>query len=188
MSFRRPGAVPFKWEIQPGVPNHNQPSIEPSPKLTPPPAGAGIYSYPPHELGSRSQSVRTRFDPPIEPSPKLTLPPAGAGNYSNPPHKLGSRSRSDRTRFDQQSWEEVSTGSVGCFPPLLMRKGSDKKRNGKIEAELDDITDPDTMKKTFPDLRSSSRIDSPSRFLSGQSWPKIGLPRRVGSLQSLFKR
>ncbi|XP_043719741.1 uncharacterized protein LOC122667519 [Telopea speciosissima] len=70
-SFKRAGAVPFKWEIQPGVPklHHNQTSIKPLPALRPPPAGTGNYlsGRSPSKLRSRSvrtQSDRTRFDPP----------------------------------------------------------------------------------------------------------------------------
>lgn len=37
-SFKKPGAVPFKWEIRPGVPKvRNQPK-QPTPVIKPPPA------------------------------------------------------------------------------------------------------------------------------------------------------
>ncbi|XP_042492839.1 uncharacterized protein LOC122072312 [Macadamia integrifolia] len=63
-SFKRSGSVPFTWEIQPGVPkpHHNQPSIEPSPTLRPPPAGAGNYFTGQVKSKIRSKSVRTRSD------------------------------------------------------------------------------------------------------------------------------
>nr|XP_009414613.1 PREDICTED: uncharacterized protein LOC103995688 [Musa acuminata subsp. malaccensis] len=53
-SFKRPGSIPFKWEIQPGVPKHGDdtmitasPNVV-TPKLSPPPSmhAAGTSSSP----------------------------------------------------------------------------------------------------------------------------------------------
>ncbi|KAE9595897.1 hypothetical protein Lal_00030844 [Lupinus albus] len=61
-SFKRPGAVPFKWEIKPGLPklqhqhqeqDHDQHNLSlPSPKLTPPPSWFNVFS--PEDPCSRS--------------------------------------------------------------------------------------------------------------------------------------
>uniref|UniRef100_A0A9I9CYU3 Uncharacterized protein n=1 Tax=Cucumis melo TaxID=3656 RepID=A0A9I9CYU3_CUCME len=65
--YRKPAAVPFKWEIKPGVPrNHHRPRQSPthSPpqhhrqKLKPPPA----VSHFPHPSNSLHSSPRTRSD------------------------------------------------------------------------------------------------------------------------------
>ncbi|OIW04508.1 hypothetical protein TanjilG_13890 [Lupinus angustifolius] len=72
-SFKRPGAVPFKWEIKPGVPkpqHHHQHNHDddqhnlspPSPKLTPPPSWSHVFS--PEDPCSRSapRTPSARFD------------------------------------------------------------------------------------------------------------------------------
>ncbi|XP_042495446.1 uncharacterized protein LOC122074611 [Macadamia integrifolia] len=163
-SFKQPGSVPFKWEIQPGVPkpHHHQPSFKPSPKLMPPPAGAGNYYYPPQEVGSLSIRSTTRS------------------------RSVSSRLRSDRFRFDRPSSVEVITGSAGCFPPLMKRNGN-KKRSGKIgppiESEVDYTSDLETLARRSTSTRkmlspfrdsvsSSSFISSPSPFSSVQSSPR----------------
>ncbi|KAL5982758.1 hypothetical protein ACLOJK_016834 [Asimina triloba] len=84
-SFKRPGSVPFKWEIQPGIPKEGH-QMKPtahhhqySHKLRPPPAG--ISFYPPHQgalfvrIPSRSKSTERRRSrkptPPGRPSAKV---------------------------------------------------------------------------------------------------------------------
>lgn len=67
-SFKKPGAVPFKWEIKPGVPKpqqqqqcHNQPNH--SPKLRPPPSRSFVFS--PEDPWTRPTPVlsdKWRFD------------------------------------------------------------------------------------------------------------------------------
>ncbi|KAL6893732.1 hypothetical protein ACP4OV_007830 [Aristida adscensionis] len=46
-SFKRPGSIPFKWEVQPGIPKQ-QPvvagDLPPTPRLAPPPAAAARAS------------------------------------------------------------------------------------------------------------------------------------------------
>lgn len=168
-SFKQPGAVPFKWEIRPGIPkpNHYQPSsLKPSPKLSSPPAGAGnnhYYYYPsPLEVGSIStrSSARSR--------------------------SVSTRLRCDRIRFDRPNTVEVISGSAGCFPPMLKRNGK-KKRNGKTEpamaSEVDYTTDLETLARRLTSMRkmrspfrdsvsTSSFVDSPSSLSSVQSSPR----------------
>ncbi|KAK9271422.1 hypothetical protein L1049_027012 [Liquidambar formosana] len=120
-SFKKPGAVPFKWEIRPGVPKVQQPQPQP-PRPPPPP--------PPQEP---SNHHRTSSNPPQ----KLRPPPSGS--YFHPPPELRTRSfrsaprsrshsRSERWRFDQPILDGPISVSPGCFPssPLLGRKGNKK--------------------------------------------------------------
>ncbi|KAJ4966565.1 hypothetical protein NE237_018414 [Protea cynaroides] len=166
-SCRQPGAVPFKWEIQPGVPKpqQHQSSIKPSPKLRPPPAGAGknYYYYPPPlELGSLSTPSKSRL------------------------RSRSGRLKSDRVRFDRPNSVEVVSGSAGCFLPLLKRKG-DNKKNGKTESvttsEIDYSSDLETLARRSMSTRkmlspfrdsvsSSSFFGSPSPFSSARSSPR----------------
>ncbi|KAF1871608.1 hypothetical protein Lal_00020402 [Lupinus albus] len=101
-SFKKPGAVPFKWEIKPGVPiihhHHNNPRVHsepPSPKLRPPPPGSYLFS----PVQTRSRSFRS--------VPKI---------------------RSDRFRFDRPLLSRPESASAGCFfSPFLRRLRSNKK-------------------------------------------------------------
>lgn len=105
-SFRQPGAIPFKWEIRPGVPkvqhrhqqpgNHQRSSTNPPQKLRPPPS-----------------SPRSNFPP---------LPEFQTGTFRSAP-----RARSDRWIFDQPA-----VVSVGCFPAPLMSRKDSKKRIVKL--------------------------------------------------------
>ncbi|KAI3499362.1 hypothetical protein L2E82_15795 [Cichorium intybus] len=62
-SFKKPGAVPFKWEIRPGVPklhNHLQPPSSHRPSSLKPPPSSPSFSASP-----RTQSSRFHFDKPM---------------------------------------------------------------------------------------------------------------------------
>ncbi|XP_076886258.1 uncharacterized protein LOC143536058 [Bidens hawaiensis] len=60
-SFTQPGAVPFKWEIRPGVPkplNHQKPSSHRASPLKPPPSSPTSFHFPsPRTQSARFQSV-----------------------------------------------------------------------------------------------------------------------------------
>ncbi|KAK2351880.1 hypothetical protein QL285_096895 [Trifolium repens] len=71
-SFKKPGAIPFKWEIKPGlpIPHHHNLLESPSLKLRPPPLGS--YKLSPVEPRTRSfrsspkvRSERWRFEKPL---------------------------------------------------------------------------------------------------------------------------
>ena len=55
--FRRPGSIPFKWEIQPGIPKPHQLTSEkkPPPKLSPPPSYVSTRSPLPRQAPPVSQ-------------------------------------------------------------------------------------------------------------------------------------
>lgn len=142
--FTKPGAVPFQWEIRPGVPKiqHQKQAPPPSPQprdynlgpLKPPPSGS-------------------LFVPPEEPRTR---------SFRSGP---AARTRSERWRFEQPNMlarraEIVS--SPGCFlSPLLRRKMSGK--SGKSGAR----TVPEPAPKSEPDytndLETLSRWSLSSR-------------------------
>ncbi|CAL0319421.1 unnamed protein product [Lupinus luteus] len=100
-SFKKQGAVPFKWEIRPGVPiihHHQNPRVQSEPmptQLRPPPAGSYLFS----PVQTRTRSFRSL--------PKI---------------------RSDRFRFDRPLLSRPESGSTGCFfSPFLKRLKSNKK-------------------------------------------------------------
>lgn len=78
-SFKKPGSVPFKWEIKPGLPiphHHHQNPESPSFKLKPPPQ-LGSYKLSPVEPRTRSfrsspkvGSERWRFERPLLAQPE----------------------------------------------------------------------------------------------------------------------
>ncbi|KAI3726566.1 hypothetical protein L1987_66364 [Smallanthus sonchifolius] len=58
-SFTKPGSVPFKWEIRPGVPKpHPPPSNHRTSPLKPPPSSPTYFHFP----SPRTQSSRFQFD------------------------------------------------------------------------------------------------------------------------------
>lgn len=96
-SFGQPGAVPFKWEIRPGVPkaphrHHQRSSTNPPQKLRPPPSSP-LYSF-------------------------LSPPELRTDSFRSAP-----RSRSDRWIFDRP--EVVSVGCF--TGPLMGRKDTKKR-------------------------------------------------------------
>lgn len=106
-SFKKPGAVPFKWEIKPGLPiistqqklhqqHHQKVPEPPSPKLRPPPSAGSSYLLSPVEPRTRS-------------------------------FRSNSRARSDRWRFERPLLARPESVSSGCFfSPFLKRLRSRK--------------------------------------------------------------
>ncbi|XVE95531.1 hypothetical protein REPUB_Repub02eG0105600 [Reevesia pubescens] len=172
-SFRKPGAVPFKWEIRPGVPKvqQQQKQLEGSPqkqqkqKQPPPP-------LPP--LGSPFINQRSLPSPLGPPQQKLKPPPAGSYLILTPKsrgHSFWSspRARSERWRFDQPTRIRPECVSRGCFPsPLLRRKGS-KRRTQKPEPDY--VSDLETLPRWSV---SSWRSLSPFYGSSASSFSSFG--------------
>ncbi|XP_040951104.1 uncharacterized protein [Gossypium hirsutum] len=155
-SFIKPGAVPFKWEIRPGVPKQPQ-----NPKQQPP----------------NNQRSSPNLSGPLCPPQKLK--PSPAGSYllltSEPQtHSFRStpRSHSERWRFDRPVQVHLECVSHGCFPsPLLRRKGS-KRRSQKSEPDY--VSDLETLSRWLVSSRKSLSpfYGSPvSSFLSFRSSP-----------------
>ncbi|XP_031273152.1 uncharacterized protein LOC116131631 [Pistacia vera] len=120
-SCRKPGAVPFKWEIRPGVPKIQQQRKQtPHPSPSPPPE---LDHLPRHSSAS-------------SPAPLQKLKPPPAGFQSHPPSEPRSqsfrstpRARSERWRFDQPTRVRPECISPGCFPaPSLIRRKESKRK------------------------------------------------------------
>lgn len=171
-SFTKPGAVPFKWEIKPGVPklqqhhqkqqqqqtssNHRTELPTPPQKLRPPPSG----SY---------------FVPPLEPRTRSL--------------RASPRTRSERWRFDQPTTlVGPDVVSPGCFLSSFLGRKSEKRRlrirNMGPASEPDYTSDLETLSRwsvssrkslsPFQDSPSSSYQSSP-RPMSDADWAGFGL-------------
>ncbi|KAJ7965517.1 Extensin-like protein [Quillaja saponaria] len=97
-SFKKPGAVPFKWEVKPGIPKLEEQLSDKlhrslSQTLRPPPASTGSHYYFPPTM-SQSRSLRSK-----------------------------SQIRSDRWRFvlpNKTRPDPVSHNPSGCFISSLL--------------------------------------------------------------------
>ncbi|XWS25101.1 hypothetical protein CRYUN_Cryun27aG0042100 [Craigia yunnanensis] len=178
-SFKKPGAVPFKWEIRPGVPKIQQqqkqqqqqsPQKQQKQKQLPPPLPPPASPF----INQRSL--------PTSPGPlhqqKLKPPPAGSYlllTTEPRSHSFRStpRTRSERWRFDQPTQLPPECVSPGCFPsPLLRRKGS-KRRTQKTEQDY--VLDLETLSRWSVSSRRSLSpfYGSPvSSFSSFRSSPR----------------
>ncbi|XP_010912538.1 uncharacterized protein [Elaeis guineensis] len=158
-SFKRPGSIPFKWEIQPGIPKPDTQSTTSSPwttKLSPPPS-----------MTPPSQSPRI-FTSPLR--PKLSPLP-----YSTPPSPFQSpsiarsASASPSKRRGHQILQskihafshEVAVVSQGCFPVPPIRRKDDKKSMGRGGIEMN--------------------LPSRHRSMSNRSSPSFSSPFRKSS-------
>eukprot|EP00262_Sarcandra_glabra_P008498 TRINITY_DN22029_c0_g1_i1.p1 TRINITY_DN22029_c0_g1~~TRINITY_DN22029_c0_g1_i1.p1 ORF type:complete len:151 (+),score=3.52 TRINITY_DN22029_c0_g1_i1:53-505(+) len=97
--FRRPGTIPFKWEIQPGIPK--TPPLSPSPKPQ-------LLSPPPAEMASalmRSQSSRSR-----------SCSPSTSRHFVH--HKL-----------ERSTKSSPCIVSPGCFPVRSIKRNGEKKKS-----------------------------------------------------------
>ncbi|KAG8378237.1 hypothetical protein BUALT_Bualt08G0116800 [Buddleja alternifolia] len=112
-SFKKPGAVPFKWEIRPGVPKLHNPS-------------------PPSDLEFQNQSPLSIHNSPLpETPPKLKPPPAGFYYFQSEPrsYSFGSTPRTRSLRFGMPGFTRPDiVSSAGCFPSPLVKRKNEKKR------------------------------------------------------------
>ncbi|XP_044476002.1 uncharacterized protein LOC123203626 [Mangifera indica] len=119
-SCRKPGTVPFKWEIRPGVPK-----IQQQHKQTPKP------SPPPSPLPPRHST----FSSPA-PLQKLKPPPAGFQFYApfehrNQSFRSTSRVYSERWRLHQPTRGRPDCVSPGCFPARSTSRRKESKKKGE---------------------------------------------------------
>ncbi|GMP46847.1 hypothetical protein CsSME_00014849 [Camellia sinensis var. sinensis] len=182
-SFKKPGAIPFKWEIRPGVPKLQQQQPPPSPSYH------LQRSLIQHHQQKQQQSTNHHRSSPTTPR-KLRPPPAGF-NFQPPPPELRTssfrsapRTRSDQCRFDRSILVQPETAAIGCFPAPLLRRNDDKKkrRNRKSKLEIDpepDYTsDLETLSRWSVSTRKSlspfrdSPLSSSFSFSSYQSSPR----------------
>ncbi|XP_040997328.1 uncharacterized protein LOC121243296 [Juglans microcarpa x Juglans regia] len=180
-SFKKPGAVPFKWEIKPGVPKlqhqQKQPVVlsppplpqprnyhrtvlrTPQQKLRPPPSSGSVYFVPPLESPSRVRSFR-----------------------SSP------RTRSERWRFDRQTTALVrpEVVSPGCFLSSFLKRskpGKQRLQKPGPASEPDYSSDLETLARWSVSSRKSLSpfSESPSTSSFSSSYPSS--PRPVGDAE-----
>ncbi|KAK6131531.1 hypothetical protein DH2020_034738 [Rehmannia glutinosa] len=150
-SFKKPGSVPFKWEIRPGVPKIQDPQ---------PPISGRHHT----EFETRKQHQKKQ--------PKLKPPPSGLyfrAPLETRPESLQSSPRSSSHRFARP--EVVS--SAGCFPSPLANRKNAKKRNGdpRSGSEPEYYSDLDTPSRWSVSSRKSASPLS-SSFASSRSSPR----------------
>ncbi|KAK8692209.1 hypothetical protein V6N13_075683 [Hibiscus sabdariffa] len=174
-SCTKPGAVPFKWEIRPGVPKlqQQQKQRQPPPPHLPPPASPFI--------NQRQRSLPSPPPGPPNPKQKLKPPPAGSYNILSPEPRTHSfrstpRARSDSSRFNQPTRLRPERVSPGCFPAPLLRRIGSKKRSQKLKPEPDYVSDLETRSRWSVSSRRSVSpfYSSPaSSFSSLRSSPRL---------------
>ncbi|XP_020112086.1 proline-rich receptor-like protein kinase PERK7 [Ananas comosus] len=138
-SFRRAGSIPFKWEIQPGVPKPYPSSPSPSPK--PPPHPPKLTPPPPskktnHSYNPSPPSFSSPWLPPPpsqlsrdlrDPSPAST-PPFFRRSSSASPSKRRPTSKAVHASMDSPRQRLVTTPvSQGCFVMPSLRRKEEKK-------------------------------------------------------------
>ncbi|XP_016460081.2 uncharacterized protein LOC107783612 [Nicotiana tabacum] len=188
-SFTQPGAIPFKWEIRPGVP-----------KL--------LHSHEPittdhHRPLAKQEEVPKNQSRSFPETPRKLRPPPAAGfNFHSPvaeprtrSFRSAPRARSERHRFDVQNLMTRSSMGVvsdGCFPspPLLRRVTEKKKKNQKKGSEPDYMSDLERVSRWSVSSRksvspfhdslsssSSSHESSPRvrRPVTDADWPGFAL-------------
>lgn len=150
-SFKKPGAVPFKWEIKPGVPKSQQNHLHRKP-TTPssPPSRAQTQSCD-HRRSSELNSLKLR--PP--PAGYYVLPPVEPRTRS---FRASPRVRSDRWRFEKPLLARPESVSTGCFfSPLLRRVASRKRIQKPVVAEDERESDYTSELETLARWSLSSR-------------------------------
>ncbi|XP_011102319.1 uncharacterized protein LOC105180362 [Sesamum indicum] len=181
-SFKKPGAVPFKWEIRPGVPKLHNPQ--------PPSTGNDDHHFefefrkPRHQwkrhLQQNQSAVPVSIHNSTFPETPRRLKPPPAGFYFHPPMEARTRSlrsspRSHSHRFGLPGLARSDVvSSVGCFPtPLAKRKNAKKSVNAVSRSEPEYYSDLDTPMSSRWSVSSRKSV-SPlsSSFASYQSSPR----------------
>lgn len=149
-SFKKPGSVPFKWEIRPGVPKLQTTQTQP-----------GRHS------GPEKQHQRKQNQPPFPETPRKLKPPP-AGLCFHPPvepraRSVGSSPRAFSRRSGLARPDVVS--SAGCFPSPI-----GKLKNVNRGGSRRSVPGPDY----YSDLEISSRWSVSSRKSVSPSIPSHG--------------
>lgn len=172
-SFKRPGAIPFKWEIRPGVPklHHQSPSLQQSPSSN------LRHSLLQHHQQQKQQSINRHRSCPTTPI-KLSPPPSGFYFRPMPPEpRACSTPRSRPDPLIHARPEIVDSGSCFPSPLVLIRRKGDRKRSRtpkpESKFEPDYTSDLETLSRWSGSTRKSASLfrDSPlsSSFSSYQS-------------------
>ncbi|KAL5779371.1 hypothetical protein ACOSQ2_010108 [Xanthoceras sorbifolium] len=181
-SFKKSGAVPFKWEIRPGVPKslNSPPAFDHQHNSPDSPTASHRHNSlsPPHKL--RPPPAAVQFPPSLDSQPRTQ-------SFRSTP-----RTRSERWRFDQPTRLRPEAVSPGCFPsPFLRRKESKRwlKLNvGRPKSEAGYSCDLETLgrwsvssRKSLSELSASpasssfSSYKSSPRPMSDAEWAGFGL-------------
>ncbi|CAN1768386.1 hypothetical protein LINPERHAP1_LOCUS10610 [Linum perenne] len=131
-SFKKPGAVPFKWEIRPGVPKlHHQHRQQQHSS----PLQAKKHLSPPTLLSPSPPSFISRSRHP-SPTTQFLRPPSDVQSRSF--RSTPRRAHSERWRTTEQVRRQPEVvAPAGCFinlpslPKLLLRKKSSKNKKKK---------------------------------------------------------
>ncbi|KAJ8541624.1 hypothetical protein K7X08_002440 [Anisodus acutangulus] len=170
-SFKKAGAIPFKWEIRPGVPklqHSQQQAID-------------------HHRPLTKQAEKDHIRPIPETPRKLRPPPAAGFSFQQPNAEPRTRSfrsapriLTQRHRFDVQNLLTRPMGVVasdGCFPSPLLRRAKEKntKKNHKPGPEHDYMSNLETVSRWSVSSRKSVspfRDSLSSSFSSHESSPR----------------
>ncbi|KAL0438123.1 UNVERIFIED_CONTAM: hypothetical protein Slati_2295300 [Sesamum latifolium] len=193
-SFKKPGAVPFKWEIRPGVPKLHNP--QPPSKVNDDHHFEFEFRKPRHQWKRQAQQNQSPVAVSIHNSPFPETPrrlkPPPAGFYFHPPMEPRTRSlrsspRSHSHRFGLPGLARPDVvSSVGCFPtPLAKRKNAKKSINARSRSEPEYYSDLDipissrwsvSSRKSVSPLSSSfASYQSSPRHVVDADWAAFGL-------------
>lgn len=179
-SFKKPGAVPFKWEIRPGVPKIR--------------TDRQYHRHGKHqELQGHGDEEETDSKQSLSPPRKLKPPPSGFQFFPREEPRSRSlrsapRARSERWRVDLPKLALARRPVFvlpGCFPtsPLFNRKEKSRAAH-RPRTEPEPILEPDYLTDLeMPARRSIStrnsaspfRDSSSSSYLSCQSSPRLSI-------------
>ncbi|KAL1543804.1 hypothetical protein AAHA92_20731 [Salvia divinorum] len=155
-SFKKPGSIPFKWEIRPGVP---KPQTQP---------GRRQFESGSEKQHQRKQRVASIHNEPFQETPRKLKPPP-AGLCFQPPMEPQTRTRSirssPRTLSDRVSYPGPDVViTAGCFPSPRKPKNVKGARS---------VPGPDY----YSDLEISSRWSVSSRKTVPTLSPSTPSPR-----------
>lgn len=172
-SFKKPGSVPFKWEIRPGVPKlpttQTQPGREP-----------GSEKH--HQRKQKQKPMNIHNHPFLETPQKLKPPPAGL--FFHPPMEPRTRTRARSVESSPRALSNRfgHTGlarpdvvsSAGCFPSPIGKLKNSKNRGGYPRS----VPEPEY----YSDLEISPRWSVSSRKSVSSFFPSSS-PRPVSDLE-----
>lgn len=180
-SFKKPGRIPFKWEIRPGVPkSHGSELLQLQYRNQ---RDNPFYNEEEEQDERRPDSHTPRM---------LRPPPAGRLYYQpTPEHRSPSfrsapRTRSERFRFNLSGiTQQVGVASGGCFPSPLLKRATATRRTRKAlpGPEPDYCSDLDTLPRWSASSRKSLSPFTHSPVSSSFSSNESSSPRPVSDAE-----
>ncbi|VVB14864.1 unnamed protein product [Arabis nemorensis] len=197
-SFKRPGAVPFNWEIRPGIPK-TRPDHDPSLLLPPkklPPLRLKPTPPPPNPISESKIRPVSPFAPP--PSSFKLKPPPDSDSYSHssgpPAPYFGSSSPRARLGLDSGGSFRRWRFPKSLFGMKKSKSGGDVKKIGQesTSSESDNFYESETTFSTSEDSSrssvSSTTWGSPKSSFSSSSRRGSPLKRNQSDLSSYEKK